>query len=205
MIDHRQRLQQFIQTRCIQRGTFKLASGRETSWYADLRPLALSPLVVDWYHVARGLLVTGGFIDGDYAAGTRFDAVGGVETGGNALVGAYLARHAATLPGDFRADNPFWLDGFVVRKALKGHGQDGWIVGTCKPTQQVVLFEDVTTTGNSLVRAIEHVTNLTASVVAAITILDRNDGTLRSRLDSVHGVKFYAMFRPEDYGLKASE
>jgi orotate phosphoribosyltransferase len=93
--------------------------------------------------------------------GDSFDAVGGPTMGADAL-----AHGVAIVAGCA------W---FSVRKEPKGHGRGAWVEGTrLQPGDRVLMVEDVVSTGASLLRAAEKVTDLGASVVAATALLDRS-------------------------------
>jgi orotate phosphoribosyltransferase len=66
--------------------------------------------------------------------------------------------------------------GFVVRKEKKGHGTDQLIDGNFRPNSTVVLFEDVTTKGESVMQAVRAVRARGATVKKIITIVDRLEG-----------------------------
>jgi orotate phosphoribosyltransferase len=93
--------------------------------------------------------------------GDEFDAVGGPTMGADAL-----AVGVAMLSGRS------W---FSVRKEPKGHGREAWIEGTRLGSgDRIVMVEDVVSTGASLLRAAEKVTDLGAKVVAATALVDRS-------------------------------
>lgn len=93
--------------------------------------------------------------------GDGFDAVGGPTMGADALaVGVAMVAGCS------------W---FSVRKEPKGHGRGAWLEGArLGPGDRVVMVEDVVSTGASLLRAAEKVTDMGASVVAATALLDRS-------------------------------
>jgi orotate phosphoribosyltransferase len=90
-----------------------------------------------------------------------FDAAGGPTMGADALaVGVALVSGCS------------W---FSVRKEPKGHGRGAWIEGArLGPGVRVVMIEDVVSTGASLLRAAEKVTDMGAEVVGATALLDRS-------------------------------
>jgi orotate phosphoribosyltransferase len=93
--------------------------------------------------------------------GRPFDAVGGPTMGADAL-----AHGVALLSG------AAW---FSVRKEPKGHGRGAWVEGArLAPGDQVVVVEDVVSTGASLLRAVERLRELGVDVVAATALLDRS-------------------------------
>ncbi len=90
-----------------------------------------------------------------------FDSVGGPTMGADAL-----AHGVAMIAG---------CTWFSVRKEPKGHGRGAWVEGArLGPGDRVVMVEDVVSTGASLLRAAEKVTDMGASVVAASALLDRS-------------------------------
>ena len=92
-----------------------------------------------------------------------FDAVGGPTMGADAL-----AHGVAMVSG---------CSWFSVRKEPKGHGRAAWVEGTrLHEGDRVLMVEDVVSTGASLLRAAEKVTDLGAAVVAATALLDRSPG-----------------------------
>ncbi len=93
--------------------------------------------------------------------GDSFDSVGGPTMGADAL-----AHGVAMLSG---------CSWFSVRKEAKGHGRGAWVEGArLRSGDRVVMVEDVVSTGASLLRAAEKVTDLGATVVAASALLDRS-------------------------------
>jgi orotate phosphoribosyltransferase len=95
--------------------------------------------------------------------GIEFDAVGGLTMGADAF-----AHGVAILLGD--------VEWFSVRKEPKGRGTNRWIEGArLGPDARVLLVDDVVTTGGSIEQAYEHVIGAGAAVVAAATLVDRDD------------------------------
>jgi orotate phosphoribosyltransferase len=98
-------------------------------------------------------------------ADIAFDAIGGPCVGADPIIGGYLATYAR--PG---------MRGFLVRQAEKDHGKSGLIIGSVKKGDRCIVVEDVTTTGGSLLTAIDAVEAFGCSVVMAITVVDRLQG-----------------------------
>ncbi len=97
------------------------------------------------------------------------EAIGGLELGAVPIVAAVCAR---SWP-----DHP--IRGFVVRKEKKGHGTDQKIDGNFAPGSTVVLIEDVTTKGGSVMQAVRAVRAQGADIKRIITIVDRLEGATR--------------------------
>jgi len=95
-------------------------------------------------------------------AGVGYDAIGGLTMGAD-----QFAHGVAVLAGK---------DWFVVRKEPKGRGTDKLVEGAAVGEgTRVVLVDDVVTTGGSIRKAYEVITGLGATVVAAVTLVDRGD------------------------------
>lgn len=92
----------------------------------------------------------------------QYDAVGGLTMGADPLA------HAIAIVADVA-----W---FSVRKEAKGHGTQRFIEGAAlEPGSQVVLADDVVTTGGSIQQAFRVLDELGVAVVGAVTLVDRGD------------------------------
>ena len=136
----------------------RLASGAWSSEFVDGKAA-----------LARGQdleLACRALLELDEVAGVEFDAVGGLTMGADqfAHVLAVLTRRE-------------W---FVVRKEPKGRGTNKVVEGAAiGPGTRVLLVDDVVTTGGSIQKAYDAVTELGATVVAAVTLVDRGDAAAR--------------------------
>jgi orotate phosphoribosyltransferase len=102
----------------------------------------------------------------EQVAGVDYDAIGGLTMGAD-----QFAHGVAVLAGK---------DWFVVRKEAKGRGTNQLVEGTAVGQgTRVLLVDDVVTTGGSIQRAFDVITSLGASVVAAVTLVDRGEVTAR--------------------------
>ncbi len=68
----------------------------------------------------------------------------------------------------------------MIRKAKKGYGTSKLIEGTLENGDSVAIIEDVTTTGNSLLRAIKAIKDNGGSVKRTIVVVDRNEGAMEN-------------------------
>jgi orotate phosphoribosyltransferase len=84
-----------------------------------------------------------------------------------------------------------------VRKEMKGHGTDQRIDGLLEPGARVILFEDVTTTGGSVMRAAEQALRLRCTIVKIISIVDRLEGAADNFLKA--GIAFESLFTWRDF------
>jgi orotate phosphoribosyltransferase len=134
-----------------------LSSGREADYYIDMRRVTLdgaaAPLV--------------GRVMRDLVTDLEFDAVGGLTLGADPVATAML--HAAAAAGDR-------LDAFVVRKQQKAHGMQRLIEGTEVAGRQVLAVEDTSTTGGSVLTAVQALREAGAEVAGVAVIIDRGTG-----------------------------
>lgn len=157
----RARLVALVRERSFRTGTFKLASGRESNLYFNLKPTMMLPEGA--YLMARGLLAI--------AAPLRPQFLGGLEMGAVPLLGAVAAlSHVAGQP----------VPTFFVRKQPKDHGTklgvEGLADGETLSGAHVIVIDDVTTTGGSTIKTIEAARADGAIVEHAISVLDREEG-----------------------------
>ena len=147
-------LLQQIKDKAVVHGRVTLSSGREADYYVDLRRITLdadaAPLV------GRVML--------EATAGLDFDAVGGLTLGADPVAAAML--HAAAASGRR-------LDAFVVRKEGKAHGLQRRIEGPDVAGRRVLAVEDTSTTGGSVLTAVEALREAGAEVVGVAVIVER--------------------------------
>ena len=96
----------------------------------------------------------------------KVDAIGGLELGAVPIISAVSQRSWPERP----------INGFIVRKEKKGHGTDKKIDGNFLPNSDVILFDDVTTKGGSVLQAVRAVRERGAIVKKVITVVDRLEG-----------------------------
>ncbi len=153
-VSDRDDLLEEIKAKAVVHGDFVLSSGRRASWYVDLRRVTLDGAVAPL--VGRVML--------DATSDLDYDAVGGLTLGADPVAAAML--HAAAARGRK-------LDAFVVRKADKQHGLQRRIEGPDVAGRRVLAVEDTSTTGGSVMTAVEALRAAGAEVVAVATILER--------------------------------
>lgn len=185
MTTPRERLRDLIAELAVVHGRITLASGREADYYVDLRRVTLhheaAPLVG---HVLLDHLEEAGYGPAD------IDAVGGLTLGADPVAAALL--HAAASRG-------LALDAFVVRKEAKAHGMQRRIEGPDVEGRAVVAVEDTSTTGGSVLTAVEALREAGANVVAVAVIVDRDTGA-REKVEAA-GLPYLSLFGLADLGL----
>jgi orotate phosphoribosyltransferase len=178
--EDRSALATFARELAVVHGRVTLASGREADYYVDLRRVTLhaqaAPLV--------GRVMLGLVDDWD------FEAVGGLTMGADPVAVAML--HAAAASGRD-------LDAFVVRKAGKSHGLQRRIEGPDVTGRRVLAVEDTSTTGGSVLTAVEALREAGAYVVGVAVIVDRNTGA-REAVEAA-GLPYRAALGLDDLGL----
>ncbi|MGW4644001.1 orotate phosphoribosyltransferase [Sphaerisporangium sp. NPDC004334] len=150
----RENLLDEIKKKGVVHGRVVLSSGREADWYVDLRRITLDGVAAPL--VGRVML--------DLTDDLEYDAVGGLTLGADPVAAAML--HAAAARG--RA-----LDAFVVRKAGKAHGLQRRIEGPDVAGRRVLAVEDTSTTGSSVLTAVEALREAGAEIAGVATIVDR--------------------------------
>lgn len=179
----RERLIDRIKDLAIVHQQVTLSSGRQADYYVDMRRVTLdgegAPLVG---REMRRLLT-----DWD------FDAVGGLTLGADPVAGSML--HAAAAEGDR-------LDAFVVRKATKEHGLQRLIEGTEVAGRRVVAVEDTSTTGGSVITAVESLRDAGAIVVGVAVVVDRDTGA-KEKIEAM-GLPYRYAIGLADLGLANS-
>jgi orotate phosphoribosyltransferase len=168
-----------IKTKAVVHGKVTLSSGREADYYVDLRRVTLdaeaAPLV------GRVML--------DLAADLEIDAVGGLTLGADPVATAML--HAAAAQGRK-------LDAFVVRKEGKAHGLQRRIEGPDVAGRRVLAVEDTSTTGSSVLTAVEALREAGAEVVGVAVIVERGAAPAVAEA----GLPYLSAYALTDLGLE---
>ncbi|MBI1758518.1 MAG: orotate phosphoribosyltransferase [Actinobacteria bacterium] len=156
MDDHAELLD-LIKAVAVVHGPVVLSSGRTADWYLDLRRITL--------HHSGGPLV--GRVMCELTRDWEYDAVGGLTLGADPVATAMLHAGAAGAVGG----RP--RDAFVVRKEGKAHGLQRRIEGPDVAGRRVLAVEDTSTTGGSVLAAVEALRAAGAQVVGVAVIVDR--------------------------------
>jgi orotate phosphoribosyltransferase len=174
----RERLRVLIRDRSLlkDRG-FVLASGRASNYFFDMKQTMFDP---EGAALLADLLF-------DRIRGDPVESIGGLETGAIPLVALVCRRSWPEKP----------LCGFFVRKEGKGHGTDRQIDGRLERGARVILFEDVTTTGGSVMQAALRVRALDGTILKVVSVVDRLEGAVENFRR--YGIEFEALYTRNDF------
>jgi orotate phosphoribosyltransferase len=177
-MNSRDKLKEEILSKAVVHGKVILSSGKEADYYVDLRRVTLDS-------VAAPLV---GEVMLDLTKDLEFDAVGGLTLGADPVATAMM--HVAASKGRN-------LDSFVVRKAEKAHGLQRRIEGPDVKGRRVLAVEDTSTTGGSVMTAVEALKEAGAIVVGVAVIVERGAAPLIAE----NGLKYLAAYQLADLGL----
>jgi orotate phosphoribosyltransferase len=180
MSTDREQLLEQIKANAIVHGKVILSSGKEADYYVDLRRITLSAVAAPL--VGRVML--------DLVKELDFEAVGGLTLGADPIAAAML--HAAGERGRK-------LDAFVVRKQGKAHGLQRRIEGPDVAGRRVLAVEDTSTTGGSVLTAVEALREAGAEVVGVAQIVDRATGAAERVAEQ--GLPYLYVYGLKDLGL----
>ena len=186
-MDDRRALFDIIRARAFrQGGAFRLASGRMSTIYFNLKPVMLH---------AEGARLIGRALARE-AARLDADLVGGLEMGAVPLVAATAAMSGS-------AGRP--VSAVFVRKTAKAHGTQSLIEGLREGEslagRRVVVVEDVTTTGGSALRAAAALREAGAELRDVVTVVDREEGAKDALAG--HGLALHALYRKSEFATEA--
>ncbi|MEV4728637.1 orotate phosphoribosyltransferase [Saccharopolyspora sp. NPDC049426] len=179
MVNEKQRseLARLVKELAVVHGKVTLSSGKEADYYVDLRRATLQ-------HQAAPLI---GSLLRQITADWDYTAVGGLTLGADPVAAAMM-----------HADGPA-LDSFVVRKSAKAHGMQRQIEGPDITGRRVLAVEDTSTTGGSVLTAVEVLREAGAEVVGVATVVDRDTGA-REAIEEA-GLPYRTLLGLSDLGL----
>lgn len=151
-------------------GDFTLASGAKSDYYVDIKRASTDPSVLK--------LIGEGFAE--HVRGAQ--RIAGME------LGAVPLATAASLASGV----PF----LMVRKKPKGYGTNSQIEGMFEPGMEVMVVEDVTTSGGSSAEAVKVLRAAGLTVTRVVTVVDRESGAAKAFGDL--GVPFFALTTASD-------
>ena len=173
-----EKLKEEMIKKAVVHGKVILSSGKEAEYYVDLRRVTLDSIAAPL--VGEVMLELTKDLD--------FEAVGGLTLGADPVATAIM--HVAAKKGRK-------IDAFVVRKAEKAHGLQRRIEGPDVKGRKVLAVEDTSTTGGSVLTAVEALKEAGAIVVGVAVIVERG---AQERVESA-GFKYLAAYLLSDLGL----
>lgn len=161
-----------------------LASGKRSRHYFNMKPTMLDPQGA--FLIATLMLEKVKTFEGS------FDAIGGLELGAVPIASAIAPiSHINGTP----------IQAFLIRKKAKDHGTQSLIEGLqdglTLDGKNIIIVEDVTTTGGSAIKAIEAVRDQGATVQNVITILDREEGA--NEAFAAVNIKLTSLLKKSDF------
>ncbi len=177
MTQPRDRLASLVRQLAVVPGRVRLSSGVDADYYVDLRRVTL-------HHEGAPLI---GRLLRELTADWSYQAVGGLTLGADPVATAVL--HATGPP----------VDAFVVRKSVKQHGMQRRIEGPDVAGRAVLAVEDTSTTGASVLTAVQALQQAGAHVVGVVTVVDRDTGA-REAIEAA-GLPYRTILKLGDLGL----
>ncbi len=175
------RLRDLIKKLSLMEGTFKLSSGATSTFLFQLRQTTMCP---------EGQFLIGTIVH-EFMRRIGVSCIGGLELGAVPVVSAVSFA-------SFVANDP--VHAFFVRKKAKEHGAKELIDGDLPVNADVLMVDDVTTSGRSIVTAIENAKSEKACNVRwALSIVDRDQGA--TDLLGQEGISLASIFTKADFGL----
>jgi orotate phosphoribosyltransferase len=160
-------------------GDFVLASGKKSNYYLDMKPVMFDP---EGASLLAQLVL-------EKLTELRVDYVGGLEMGAVPLIATINML-------SFYQKRP--IPGFFVRKAVKDHGTMKLIeAANDLKGKNVVILDDVTTTGGSAMVAVDAVKDAGANVLLVLAIVDRQEGAIEYYAEKA--IPFECLFTTADF------
>jgi orotate phosphoribosyltransferase len=173
-------LLELFKSRAVSFGHFKLASGKESTYYINSKKVL-------FYSETVALL---GEALWDLTHDLNIQAIGGPEVGAIPMATAAVLHYHQ----QGRA-----LEGFFVRKQAKEHGSQERIEGVLPARARVAVVDDVLTTGGSARQAVQEVERAGGRVVAVVCIVDRLEG---AREAFAPKYDYRPIFTIRDFGIE---
>ncbi len=124
----------------------------------------------------------------EYMYQHSIECIGGLELGAVPLVSSVaVMSHIRALP----------INAFFVRKLAKEHGARERIDGHLRDGAEVLMVDDVATTGGSILRAVEGIQGHGCCVRRALAVVDREEGAAENL--AAHDIQLAAIFKRSDF------
>ncbi|KZX14353.1 orotate phosphoribosyltransferase [Methanobrevibacter curvatus] len=144
-------------------GDFTLSSGKKSKYYIDMKKAITNPIILK----TIAILISNDFKN------LQIDKIAGPALGAVPIATAISLESNTPL--------------LMIRKEKKGYGTSKLIEGELNPGDNVIVVEDVTTTGGSLLKAIKAIEENGGNVISSYVVVDRKEGALYEfRKNNVH-------------------
>ena len=157
---------------------YTLQSGRQSQFYINCKTTSLNP---------EGMVLIGELLFENFIRGKGIQAVGGLTLGADPLAFA-VSMYSYMQKAPVRP--------FVIRKNAKGHGLKKWIEGEFFEGERVAILDDVVTSGESTINAIQRARESGLSVEFAVCLVDREEGG-KENIEK-EKVKLFSLFTKKD-------
>ncbi|NPA47654.1 MAG: orotate phosphoribosyltransferase [Thermococci archaeon] len=177
----RRLIEAFIERKAILFGDFTLTSGKKSRYYINVKRLITEPEILR--------LISDMILERTGEMKLKFDRVAGPELGAVPIATAVSLTSGKPL--------------VIIRKKPKGHGTGSLIEGEVEDGDDVLIVEDVTTTGKSVLRSADVIRSLGGNVAAICTVVDREEGAeeeIKGR-----GYRFISLLRVSELMERAPE
>lgn len=183
-MDKKGRLVEYIKKHSFQRSdtpVYRLVSGNMSNFYFNLKKTTCSP---------EGQYLIGNLVfDKIKELGLKPKAIGGLTMGADPIA-------SATAYTSYLRNEP--VEAIVIRKEPKGHGTMSQIEGNVKAGDEVIIIDDVVTTGGSTIKAMEAAGKAGLKILAVIILLDRCEFEGRQNIERL-GYPVYSILDIKDF------
>lgn len=142
------------ENRVFKTGDFLLSSGKKSNYYVDMKKAITEP----------NILKTIAELINQAINNDNIDKIAGPALGAIPIATAVSLQSKIPL--------------LMIRKEKKGYGTSKLIEGELIEGDNVIVVEDVTTTGRSLIKAIKAIQNNGGIIKRAFVVVDREEGAL---------------------------
>ena len=183
-MNYREKLRNLIIERAFKltdRPTFRLSSGKLSRYYFNLKKVNYSP---------EGQYLVGRIVyEKIKELGLTPKGIGGLTLGADPIATA-VSRYS------YDMNDP--IEAFVIRKEPKGHGTRSQIEGNISSGDEVIIIDDVVTTGGSTIKAIEVAEREGLKILSVIAIVDRCEENGRENILK-KGYPFFSVFTVDEF------
>jgi orotate phosphoribosyltransferase len=161
---NRQTLRDMIEERCLEVGEFTLTTGQKSSYYFDCKKATLDGPTL--------ALIADAFLEEIRQLPTEPQAIGGLTMGAD-FIAAAVAMRATQVQGRT-------VHASIVRKEPKKHGTRNYIENQLPAGTDIVVVDDVVTSGKSTHLACEKLLEAGYRITGIVALVDREAGGMEA-------------------------